>query len=551
VSRRRRFLTSAAAAAALAAGLAGGQDLAPFHHLAMGRHLATHGLLGPEPFLFMLDGQPAPPPPGWLGALAFFAAHALAGMAGVALLGALAAAAAFGLAADDALRPERPRTVRTRAGVVTVPDLAGEAPAGWRDALAALLPVALALGALRIRAAARPEVLALLAFAWTLHALRHGGRRRLWSLPAVALLWACLHPSVGFGLLALALGLLDALRDVVMAPRDEGGAAARARARQVGLVLLASVALAALAPGGALGVALDAARAVVAGAAADPALAAARAHLRELQPLGPEFLLTPGGLLLPLVPLGWALGWLLGRRRPRFGDTLLLLSLLVAATRSRAFVPFAALAAAPLVARELAAAVRRWLGRQVGQAARGAALGGGLALALAGALAWSAAWPPAPGPTAGRLPVRAADALAEALPRAPQARLWNALPAGGYLEWRLPGAHLAQDERLAWPAGEAQAVLAGPADRTRFTALDARWRFDALVTGPPPRRDGEAPPFDPIADGGRWALVAGDDGGLLYVRRDGALAALAARGHQEAAPGGAPAPERPLDPGRR
>jgi hypothetical protein len=274
--------------------------------------------------------------------------------------------------------------------------------------------------------------------------------------------------------------------------------------------------------------ALDAARGVVIGAAADPDLAAARALLSALQPPGPGFLLTPPGLLLCLVPLGW----FLARRRPRLGDVLLLLALLVAASRSARFVPFAALAAAPLVARDLATAVRRRLGRPSARPWAGASLGVGLAVALAGALAWSAAWLPsafALDVAADRFPVRAAEVLAEALPRAPGARLWNALGAGGYLEWRLPGAQVSQDERLAWPPGEAEAALAGPADRSRFAALDARWRFDALVTGPPPRRDGPAPPFDPVATGGRWVLVAGDDGGLLYVRRDGALADLAAR----------------------
>jgi hypothetical protein len=149
--------------------------------------------------------------------------------------------------------------------------------------------------------------------------------------------------------------------------------------------------------------------------------------------------------------------------------------------------------------------------------------------------------------------VRAADLLAEALPRAPQARVWNALPAGGYLEWRLPGARVYQDGRHAWPPGEAEAALAGPADRTRFAALDERWRFDALVAGYPPSQGEPRPgqPFDPAADRSRWALVAFDDGGLLYVRRDGALAAMAAREYQEAAPAGAPAPQRLLDPGRR
>lgn len=545
MDRRRPLLTLLAAAAGLLAGLAGIREFDAFHHLAMGRHLAAHGLSGPEPFLYPLGGQPALPPPHWLGALAFHAAEALGGLAGAVLLSGLAAAAAVAVLGDDALRGERSRLVRTREAVVTLPDQAGLAPAGWGAALAALLPVALAAGAWRLRAVVRPEVLGLLCFALTLHLLRHGGARRQWAIPALALLWACLHPSVAFGLAAVALAFLDALRDVVMAPRDAAGGPTRARARRLGLVLPASAALAALAPGGGLGLALGFGRAWMAGGPSDTGFEVARDRVLELQAPGPELLLAPPGLLLLLLPLG---AWL-ARRRPRLGEGLLLLGLALASARSIRFVPWFAVAAAPILGRDLATAVRR-------RAAGGRALAAGAGVALATALAWGALWLP-PGLSLGAAwdlyPVRAAAVLAEAWPAAPGARLWNALDTGGYLEWRLPGVPVYQDGRLAWPPGEAEAALAGPAERTTFARLDARWRFDALVTDWP---EVEAAPgvgqgLDPAADRSRYALVAFDDGGLLYARRDGRLAGLLPREYREAVPAAVVPPARLLDPARR
>ena len=93
-----------------------------------------------------------------------------------------------------------------------------------------------------------------------------------------------------------------------------------------------------------------------------------------------------------------------------------------------------------------------------------------------------------------------------------------------------------QDGRGSLLPADAAAALAGPSAFDRFAALDARYRFDALVVHYPQFTDGAfgrlaslPPGSDWGADRRVWALVAFDDGGQVYLRRDGAHAAEAAR----------------------
>lgn len=525
------------AVVALVLGLTGIREFDAFHHLAMGRHLLSEGLSGPEPFLYPLAGEPPLPPPNWLGSIAFYAAHQAGGIPGVVLLAGLAGAAASWLAAADALRP----------GAAGAGER-GSALRAWGAAAIALVPVALAVGAWRIRAVSRPEVLGLAAFALTLLVLRRGGSRPLWALPPLFLAWACAHPSVAFGLGAIALALLDAALDA-----RRGSPSDRARLRHLATAATAAAVLAAVAPGGALSLAIAFAKTLAGGAAHDPGLETALSRIIELLPPETAILLTPAGLLLLLLPVGWAVA----RRLPRPGEAVLAVALVALSARSLRFVPFAAFALAPLAGRDLADGLRR-LTRTGAVRRRLVRAAPALALAsLVASAGWSAIWLPVPvslSVAQDLFPVRAADALEEALPRAPGARIWNALQHGGYLEWRLPGTEVFQDGRLAWAPGESLAALAGPADRALFETLERRWSFDALVVDYPAL--GEAPfvgssDADPAVDRRRYALVAFDDGGLLYARRDGRLSSLTAREYRAAAPAAVLSPDLLLDPVRR
>ncbi len=81
-----------------------------------------------------------------------------------------------------------------------------------------------------------------------------------------------------------------------------------------------------------------------------------------------------------------------------------------------------------------------------------------------------------------------------------------------------------------------RAALLGPASRGTFEELDRTYRFDALVVDYPEFEPGayrelaaSRPGEDWGADRRTWALVAFDDGGQLYLRRDGAYGERAAR----------------------
>jgi hypothetical protein len=81
-----------------------------------------------------------------------------------------------------------------------------------------------------------------------------------------------------------------------------------------------------------------------------------------------------------------------------------------------------------------------------------------------------------------------------------------------------------------------EAALLGPASPDTFRKLDEKYRFDALVVEYPSWEPSAVrhlsitrPRSDWIADPDRWALVAFDDGGLVYLRRDGRHGADALR----------------------
>jgi Tfp pilus assembly protein PilF len=527
----------ARALAVLAAGIAGAcaalgpvRDTDTFHHLALARALFRTGLPTSEQFVFPLLGAPTTAPPYWLGSAAIGAAHALLGLAGlVALPMAMGAAVAALLLAcaeeGGALR------------------LAGAGAA-----------VLLALAEVRVRAVARPEIFGVALLALTLLAIRRhaaGRPRALLAFPGVALLWSNLHPSVAVGLAAV--GAYAAWTLAAAALRRARGLAASLRGALVpAAVAAAGLALAAVNPSAAspvreaLGFAASSsgAGAGVAGAAGGPA--AVLQHVRhfvvEVQPLGPDAWRSPLALLMALA----LAGALAAPRRARPWELALAGGLVVLAWSAARFAVFAAVAAAPSAADALGAGAARlgtWRPR-----AGSAAAAAGLA-AAAGAIA-AAGIPFAAGLHAENFPVRAAEVLA-ALGGAP--RLFSPMQFGGYLEWRLD-APVYQDGRGVLLPGEEDGAFRGPGTDA-FERLDARYRFDALVLAYPLWDAAEASalaaarPGDWAADRARWALVAFDDGALLYLRRDGALAAaIAGREFRAALPANALAPPLLADP---
>ncbi|HET7826025.1 MAG TPA: hypothetical protein VFK90_11860 [Anaeromyxobacter sp.] len=517
------LLAAAAALAALAATLVEIDDPDTFHHLALGREIALHGLPTAEPFLYPLRGAATMPPPSWLGSLGIYGFVALLGERALAFFPALVAAAIVVVLLLDALQRTRPPT--------------------WAAAAGAALPIALAVETMRYRVAARPEMLAVLFLAltmWGLRRLEEGRPRLLLAFPALALLWGNVHPSTLAGIVPIAVFAACGAAAILASRALRRPLPFAPPPRQVAIA--AAVAAAGLAASFAnpspSNPVLEAARFALSalrlgeggGAGGGVALESVTRFVDEMQGAGWLVWTSPAGALIALAALSFALRW--RAPRPRELVTAALFAWLpFGAVR---FALLFAVVAAPIAARNLADALQ-----ELPERARGLPLRATAAAALAAlAVASAPLGMQAPhirfgtGLVPGAFPVRGADYLA-AIPF--DGRVFNTFHLGGYLEWRR-AAYPYQDGRGGVPPGEADAAFMGPANPVTFAALDAKYRFDAVLLTVPTMSPGFAQALaasgrtdDWVLDRRMWSLVAFDDGGLLYLRRGGRYAALAAR----------------------
>ena len=515
----------AAAVAAFAASVLKVFDPDLFHHLALGRHLSRHGLDPGEPFLFPFQGTPAGPAPYWLGSLAIHGWHALFGDAGLPFLPALVGAALAAVLLLDSA----PRTGRhTRLSLA-----------------ATALPLVLAVLGFRYRAAGRPELFATLLAALTLWAVRRledGRPRLLWAFPALALLWTNLHPSVVVGIaVVLALPVAGAFRlgfeKVARRPPADPGLGRRVA---LSVAIAAAGVVAAAATPSPENPILLAFRFLAAGSgfgalapAPSQASGSAQAILRvipEMQPIRPHFWVEPFGILLVLTALLLLARW----RTARLREVLTVAVFALLAAGAARFAVLLAVACAPIAARHMGELLQQLPERVRSVPARTAGAAACLLAALAAAPigAMEPMLCPGVGFRPGAYPVRGADYLRDLGFRG---RLFNTFQFGGYLSWRELGPPY-QDGRGLLHAGEEAAAMWGPLDRRAFALLDAKYRFDALLLAYPDEQPASSAAFqsrfgasDWAADRSTWALVAFDDGGLLYLRRDGAYAEQAAR----------------------
>lgn len=513
------------AACAFLAGLTELRDYDMFHHLAVGRDfLRRRGFPSEDPFLFPLQGERATPLPYWLGSVVIFLSERALGDAGPVYLAGLLGALLFVVLFLDSVSPSRQD--------LTLVEL-----------LVAAGPLALALALFRERAVARTELFANVLLATTLFALgRHerGKSRLILAFPLLAVAWMNLHPSLLAGIavlaIAVAVGLaqLGAARVVPRLVREKppvrriAVAAAVAGAGVLAAGLLNPnlfdpfrtawrFALASAHLGGGIAIAP-----VGAGTSSF-----VKQFVTEMQPLPLDGWLGPFGLLVALTALSFA-----GGRRVSVREAITVALFAALAAQTRRFTTLAAIVAAPVAARNLVGGVARLRGRFGDPAARIAGVPAALLLAYG---AFSVASVPGirfgVGLRADAFPVRAVDYLAARGP----GRVYNTFHYGGYLEWRLDRP-VFQDGRAIYREGEGQFAAEDLGHYPRFAALDRRYRFDAIVIAYPPLTPEIAEMLagtggadhDWIAPRDLWSLVAFDDGGLLYLRRDGRYAAQAA-----------------------
>ena len=525
---RRWFIGAVLLAAALGfvAYLTEVRDPDMFHHMAYGRDIAQHGLRAEEPFLFPLRGWQIGPMPYWLGSFVIYLWASAFGDGSMAWFPALFGALLAMVLMLDA---------QPRRGAWSVSSLLAT--------VAVMIPL-LAFG--RYRAFARPELLATVLLAVVMLAIRRfeeGRPRLLYGLPVLAILWTNLHPSVPVAIVPMgvmvAVGLLGHLlrrvtgRELIVTPplRALGWATAAGAATLLTALLSPSPFNPIITS---LRFALSSLGFENVGPPAQESMERMMGFVKrmvlEMQPLDLGSLNDTFGVVLGIT----LLGFLLNLRRLRLRELVTVAAFAYLAFSAGRFAVMLAVVAAPITARNLGEALEqlpeRWWS---GWTRPGAA-----ALLLVATIA-GCAWFPVPsvvrfgtGLRSYAFPVRAVDYLVANRIEGP---IFNTFHFGGYIEWRTNRMTF-QDGRGLIVPGDEDASVSGPQNYGLFHGLDQKYRFEALVVNypqPDPATAASLASSSPDADWGAdrrfWALVAFDDGGLLYLRRNGRHAHLIER----------------------
>src|SRR5580765_7557927 len=375
----------------------------------------------------------------------------------------------------------------------------------------------LVLGALvwRQRSQVRPETFAALLLMGQLFVLelkRHGGRDLRAALPVFALLWVNAHISWWMGIALTSVFLADAW----LRRRDP---AAAADARALAMWLAASVVVLLFNPFGWKAIAQPFEYQL--SLKDDPLFRS----IAELQPVDWSVNVANGLPLFLLLCAGAAIARATRRGVDRVEWALLLLFGWLGLGAQR-FLGFFALLATPYLMRDLAETLAAW--RVPAPAAwPRAALVALTASAMIVPELSRRDVPIGVGIVDRLVPVGACDYVERAGVRG---RVLNTFWEGGYLLWRfwperdrLPFMDIHQS---GTPRDRALIAAAG-SDAAAFAVLDQERHFDWVLW---PRLTETTTPLGTQLDADRrWALVFLDDAALLYVRRDGPLAAIAAR----------------------
>lgn len=373
-------------------------------HLSLGRWMVENGQIPQTNLLSHTMPERPTLDHQWLFQLGLYGAWQVGGAAGAILAKAALVAGAFAFVLATARRKG--------AGVLA--------------ACAVALVAALAA---RFRFTLRPQVAAFLLFAAYLCALqrwRHGGRRALLLLLPLQVLWANLHGSavLGIGLLA-AYAAGETLRGMLLRRHDPARPSARDLA-WLWSIAVALVPLTLLNPNGVGLLTLPFSHAAAQSASGLKELLLDRAGVQWADLAGRHlFFAVLVGMGLPTL-----LGSLVRRNVTEIG---LFVGLLVLATHSERFIGLFAIAAAPIVARNLTA-LFRWAAAPH----RRGIVAAGAAAAMIALTACIIHWqrdtmPFGLGPDLRRLPD---EELQFIQANYPDGNLFNEFEHGGYIAWR-------------------------------------------------------------------------------------------------------------------
>ena len=510
----RRLAPAIPVSIAFALALTGIDDPDAFTHLAHGRELVhQRGLPAHEPFSFAAPGA-AYYNPEWLFGVVLWLAYSAAGAAGVILLKAAVVALAVWILWLDT-SPGRGRTAAAPTGLLV---------------RAALLTVVVMM--IRHRFVERPDIALMVFLAFTIYALNaylDTGRRWIFALPLLQVVWTNMHPSVVVGLVPFAAVLgggvtLRAGTALVRrwwTPTD----AAIPSWRQLGVVTAVLVGVLVASVVGPYR--FDAL--TLPFSLADHSLF--RQEVMELQP--PQLATWPG----PFVLTGLLFLGLVGtiRRLPLI-PALTALPFIPLGLSALRFVFLLEIVVAPILARTLtglAAGVRSPLGRRL--------VLGGAAVAAVVAVITAGVTGAGIGPLADTRKVPGFGINERWVPegalryldaRGVEGRLFNAMHFGGYIAWRdFPRRMPIIDGRgIATPSlfREIHFARAYPQHMAR---LQTSFGLEAAVMDYPTYagdavEDVLGPDADPALASPDWALVYWDDVALVYLRRQGAYAAV-------------------------
>jgi len=488
-----------------------------FTHLALGRDLMQHHAFpAHEPFSFASPDRPYYNAE-WLFDVALYLGWLAGGVAGVIVLKAAIVALAVWILWLDS-RTWRAATAAAPAGLLI---------------RAAVLTIAVVM--MRHRFVERPDIALMVFLAFTIYALNAyvaAGRRWIFALPLVEVVWANTHPSIVVGLLpfaavlgggvALRLGLRAAARwwrptDVVVPTWRQLGT--------IAAVLAGVVVASALNPHRWDPLTLPFTL------ADQPWF---RQEILELQP--PRPWTWPGPYVLTaflLVSLVATVG-----RLPVI-DGLLALPFVRLGLSAVRFVFLLELVAAPMLARHvvlMAGRAATALGRRLvlGTAAAATAVTIALVVVTVGGvgpladprkvvgLAVDERW--VPEGALGYLDARGVDG-----------RIFNAFHFGGYIEWRdFPRRVPIVDGRGHVTPSLLEEIHFARAYPRHLERLRTRYGIEAAVVDYPtysgdPADEVLGPDADVALVSPDWALVYWDDVALVYVRRNGPHAAVIAR----------------------
>ncbi len=492
-------------AAAFALGTTKVEDSDAWTHLALGREIVRRGGFPPsEPFTFASAGMPFYNME-WLYEIVLYLGYAATGFAGVILLKAALAALLLLILWKDSRLPGSTE--------------------GSDRITALLIRSAVLLGALlmiRPRLVERPDLALMVFLSFTIYALNaylSQGRRYLYWLPVLQVLWANIHPSLLVGVVPFVavLGGGVTLRLLGRWPGSAvPGSPSTTQLRTVAIVFAGVVGASLVNPYGPEALTLPF------------RLATSMWHTHHIVELQrPDPFQHPGPFLVTAL---LAVVLIAGARRLPVMAVLLVGPFVVLGLSARRFEYILAVVAAPVLARSLVALAGQLDGRLGRRLIRALSVSSALTAVGATALALVNAGPfadsrklPGFGVNDLFLPERALRYLDSA---GIQGRIFNTFHWGGYLAWRdfptrvpIIDGRAYVDPGLLWDIRFAR-QNAGLLEQVR-----GRYGFDVAVLAYPARDRAEADAFAPP----HWALVYWDDVALVYVRRTPRLAALIER----------------------